>query len=72
MKKQLFWGEWVNRLKRGLGEFADLRGGLAKKKIIRGEVFEEVAGGGSVETAMNTMSCSNWRRLLIDPNIQSK
>ena len=45
MKKQLFWGEWVSRLKRGLGEFADLRGGLAKKKIRRGEVFEVVAEG---------------------------
>ena len=45
MKKQLFWGEWFSRLKRGLGEFADLRGGLAKKKIRRGEVFEVVAEG---------------------------
>ena len=67
MKKTFFGGDTgaVNCRKKGLEQCPDLKGGLAKKKKRKDDVFE-VTG---VETAMHTMS---WRSLLIDTNIQNK
>ena len=67
----------MNWRKRGIGLFADLRGGLAKKEKRRGYVFEVcvcvcvwVGGaGGGVKTTRYAMS---WRSLLTDTNFPSK
>ena len=62
-------------VKRGIGLFADLRGGLAKKEKRRGYVFEVCVcvgrggAGGGVKTTRYAMS---WRSLLTDTNFPSK